>query len=129
MSKLIAFAKFSKKDIALGGPIAIHGFVEKRRKGRGKEKEKKGGNAEERNRRKGSICGLGLLVEQWAKASLGVSLRLSLACTQLCAKQLQMWRLCRITGITLGGTHRYTALHCATQCLAHFPDPRELSFT
>ena len=56
------------------------------------------------------------------KVSPGVSLILPLACTQLCAKQLEMWTLCTIICIAFGG-------HIATQCLEHFPDTRELSFT
>ena len=57
-----------------------------------------------------------------AKVALGVSLISPLACTQLCAKQLEMWTVCTIIGIAFGGP-------IATQCLEHFPDTRELSFT
>ena len=61
-------------------------------KGKGKGKEKKRKRKGKGKERKGSICGLGLLLEQMgiAKVSLGKSLILPLACTQLCAKQLQM---------------------------------------
>ena len=112
--KVIVFAKFPKKRYRFwgGGAIATHGFA-KKRTGKGTDKE-----------RKGSICGLGLLFEQMgiARVALGVSLISPLACTQLCAKQLEMWTLCTIICIAFGG-------HIAAQCLEHFPDTRELSFT
>ena len=110
--KVIVFAKFPKKGIAFGGGHCYPWFC-KKRTGKGTDKE-----------RKGSICGLGLLFEQMgiARVALGVSLISPLACTQLCAKQLEMWTLCTIICIAFGG-------HIATQCLEHFPDTRELSFT
>lgn len=52
-----------------------------------------------------SICGRCLLFERMgiAKVSLGVSLISTLAHTQLCMKQLQMWTLLTIIGIAFGG--------------------------
>ena len=101
-----------RRGLLLGGRYRYPWFC-KKRTGKGTDKE-----------RKGSICGLGILFEQMgiARVALGVSLISPLACTQLCAKQLEMWTLCTIICIAFGG-------HIATQCLEHFPDTRELSFT
>ena len=67
---------------------------EKDGKGKGKERKGKEKGRKQEKERKGSVCGLGLLFEQMGIAK--VSLISPLACTQLCAKQLQMWTLCTI---------------------------------
>jgi hypothetical protein len=105
-SKLVVFAKFPKKGYRIWGSIAIHKNRKDERKG-GKEKEKR--------------VYLWFGATFWtngyiANVFLGISLILSLACTQLCAKQLRMWTLCTTIGIAFGGGP------IATQCLAHFPD-------
>jgi hypothetical protein len=63
---------------------------ERKRKGRGKEKERM--KEEERKRKNLSICVLMPFLEQVDRYHyIMVSLISPLACTQLCANQLQTW--------------------------------------